>query len=111
MKKITLSLCVFSSAISLALAGTEYTGKEMRQTTVPEECFYADQELDVSLWGTYAFAGTDQRNIGGVLPGFALRKNSIHRIGWLVWRFCTSGADAFGIYVLPREITLEGSPT
>ena len=68
MKKITLSLCVFSSAVSLALAGTEYTGKEMRQTTVPQECFYADQELDVSLWGTYAFAGTDQGHIGA--PGF-----------------------------------------
>jgi len=69
MTKMTLGLVVFASAASLALAGTEYTGKEMRQTAVqPEECFYGDQELDVSLWGTYAFAGTDQGHIGA--PGF-----------------------------------------
>ena len=53
MKNIMLSLVVLSSATSLALAGTEYTGKEMRQTAVqPEECFYGDNELNVSLWGT-----------------------------------------------------------
>lgn len=69
MNKITLGLIVFSSAASLALAGTEYTGKEMRQTAVqPEECFYGENELNVSLWGTYAFAGTDQGHIGA--PGF-----------------------------------------
>jgi hypothetical protein len=69
MKKIMLGLAVFSSAASLALAGTEYTGKEMRQTAVqPEGCFYGDTEIDVSLWGTYAFAGTDQGHLGA--PGF-----------------------------------------
>jgi len=68
MNKMILGLVVFSSAASLALAGTEYSGKEMRQTTAPEECFYGDQELNVSLWGTYAFAGTDQGHIGA--PGF-----------------------------------------
>jgi hypothetical protein len=70
MKKIMLGLVVFSSAASLALAGTEYSGgKEMRQTAVQtEECFYGDNELNVSLWGTYAFAGTDQGHIGA--PGF-----------------------------------------
>jgi hypothetical protein len=65
MNKIMMGLFVFSSATTLALAGTEYTGKEMRQTAVqPEECFYGDNELNVSLWGTYAFAGTDQGHIG-----------------------------------------------
>src|SRR5437868_5169890 len=74
MKKITLGLVVFSSAVSLALAGTEYTGKEMRQTAVQtQECFYGDTELDVSLWGTYAFAGTDQAHIGA--PGFFFGDN------------------------------------
>ena len=68
MTKMTLGLVVFASAASLALAGTEYTGKEMRQTTAPEECFYGDNELEVSLWGTYIFAGTDQGHIGA--PGF-----------------------------------------
>jgi hypothetical protein len=65
MNKIIMGLVVFSSAASLALAGTEYSGKEMRQTAVQtEECFYGDQEIDVSLWGTYAFAGTEQGHIG-----------------------------------------------
>jgi hypothetical protein len=68
MKKMTLGLVVFASAASIALAGTEYTGKEMRQTAVQEECFYGENEFNVSLWGTYAFAGTDQAHIGA--PGF-----------------------------------------
>ena len=69
MNKITLGLIVFSSAASLALAGTEYSGKEIRQSAVQtQECFYGDTEVDVSLWGTYAFAGTDQGHIGA--PGF-----------------------------------------
>jgi len=73
MTKITLGLIAFSSAVSIALAGTEYTGKEMRQTAVQEECFYGDQEINVSLWGTYIFAGTDQGHIGA--PGFFFGDN------------------------------------
>ena len=72
--KLTVSLVVFASAASLALAGTEYTGKEIKQTTVPEECFYGDQEIDVSLWGTYAFVGTDQAHIGA--PDFFFGGNT-----------------------------------
>ena len=69
MNKIMLGLVVFASAASLAVAGTEYTGKEMRQTAVQtEDCFYGENELNISLWGTYAFAGTDQGHIGA--PGF-----------------------------------------
>ena len=69
MNKIMLGLVVFASAGSLAIAGTEYTGKEMRQTAVQtEDCFYGDNELNISLWGTYAFAGTEQGHIGA--PGF-----------------------------------------
>ena len=37
----------------------------MRQSTVtPEECFYGDNEWNVSLWGTYAFTGTSSRGVG-----------------------------------------------
>jgi hypothetical protein len=68
MKKTTLSLFVAMAAASLAFAGTEYTGKEIRQTAVQQECWYGDTEWNVSLWGTYAFAGTDQGHIGA--PGF-----------------------------------------
>ena len=71
MNKIMLGLVVFASATSLAIAGTEYTGKEMRQTAVQtQECFYGDNELNISAWGTYVFAGTDQGHIGA--PGFSL---------------------------------------
>jgi hypothetical protein len=70
MNKTIVGACVFMAAASLAFAGTEYvsTGKEMRQTTAPQECYYGDTEFNVSLWGTYAFAGTDQAHIGA--PGF-----------------------------------------
>ena len=69
MNKMMLGLVVFASATSLAIAGTEYTGKEMRQTAVQtEDCFYGENELNISLWGTYAFAGTEQGHIGA--PGF-----------------------------------------
>ena len=71
MKKTLLGAFVFTAAASLAFAGTEYTGKEMRQTTVPQECYYGDTEWNASLWGTYAFAGTDQGHIGA--PGFFFR--------------------------------------
>jgi hypothetical protein len=65
MNKMILGLVVFSSAATIALAGTEYTGKDMRQTAVQtQDCFYGDNELNISLWGTYAFAGTDQGHIG-----------------------------------------------
>ena len=71
MRRTIFSLFVFMGAASLALAGTEYAGKEYRQTAVqPEECFYGDTEWDLSIWGTYAFAGTDQGHLGA--PGFAL---------------------------------------
>jgi hypothetical protein len=65
MRKTTLSLLIFATITSAAFAGTEYVGKEVRQTAVqPQECWYADNEWNVSLWGTYAFTGTDSRPVG-----------------------------------------------
>lgn len=57
---------VFALAASAALAGTEteFSGKEIRQRTVPEGCWYADREWNVSLWGTYAFTGTESNGVG-----------------------------------------------
>jgi hypothetical protein len=43
-------------------AGTEsYSGKEMKQAVTPPACpeWYSDNEFNVSLWGAYAFTGTD----------------------------------------------------
>ncbi|MEP6604448.1 MAG: hypothetical protein ABJB69_10925 [Spartobacteria bacterium] len=72
MKKTAVCLLAFAAITSVALAGTEYSGKEMKQTraVAPEECFYGDSEWNVSLWGTYAFAGTDSNSVGA--PEFAL---------------------------------------
>jgi hypothetical protein len=74
MKITTVSLLAFAAITSAAFAGTEYSGKEMRQTAVqPQECFYGDNEWNVSLWGTYAFAGTDSNRVGA--PEFFLGEN------------------------------------
>ncbi len=58
MKKLTLSLCAVVALASAAYAGPErYSGKEMKQTAAVETpCpqWYADQEWNVSVWGTYA---------------------------------------------------------
>ena len=65
MRKITVSVIASATIVSAALAGTEFSGKEMRQTAVaPAECWYADNEWNVSLWGTYAFTGTESRGVG-----------------------------------------------
>lgn len=75
MRKLALSFVALAFA-SAAFAGTEttYSGKEMRQTAVtPENCFYRDTEWNVSLWGTYAFAGTDSNGVGA--PDFFFGEN------------------------------------
>lgn len=62
MKKILLTLLGSAGIASLALAGTEtYSGKEMKQVAAPPPCpeWYADNEFNVSLWGTYVFTGNN----------------------------------------------------
>jgi hypothetical protein len=74
MKKSTLSFLAFTVTASVVFAGTEYAGKEMRQTAVPQqECWYGDQEWNVSLWGTYAFTGTESNGVGA--PDFFFGEN------------------------------------
>src|SRR5712691_8950720 len=64
MKKFTLTFAVLFALIGLAqiaFAGPEpISGKEMKQVA-PPPCpeWYADNEWNVSLWGTYVFTGTD----------------------------------------------------
>jgi hypothetical protein len=65
MKKLILSLLGIAAISSIGLAGTEtYSGKEMKQVAAPLPCpeWYADQEFNVSLWGTYVFTGNEWKN-------------------------------------------------
>src|SRR5215813_15550448 len=64
MKKSVLGLLCFAAITSAALAGSEtYSGKEMKQVA-PPPCpqWYADNEFNVSLWGTYIFTGNSWQN-------------------------------------------------
>src|SRR4029077_14574006 len=63
MKKLVSCLLGFGVIASAAFAGTEYSGKEMKQVA-PPPCpeWYADREFNVSLWGTYIFTGNNWEN-------------------------------------------------
>jgi len=63
MKRLTVALCAMAALASAAYAGPEYSGKEMKQVA-PPPCpqWYADNEFNVSLWGTYLFTGNDWAN-------------------------------------------------
>ncbi|PYJ19265.1 MAG: hypothetical protein DME99_13190, partial [Verrucomicrobia bacterium] len=61
MRKSVLGLLCIAAIASVAVAGTEtYSGKEMKQV-VPPPCpqWYADNEFNVGLWGTYVFTGNE----------------------------------------------------
>ena len=61
MKTLNLSLALSFGLLLAAFAGTEtYTSKEMKQVQ-PAPCpeWYADTEWNVSIWGAYAFTGTE----------------------------------------------------
>src|SRR5262252_483562 len=94
MKKLLLCLLGPVLLASAAFAGTEYSGKEMKQVA-PPPCpeWYADREFNISLWGTYAFTGNnwiDDRYIeadhawgGGIdLKYFFMRYVGVGIEGW-----------------------------
>lgn len=60
MKRIIFSLAVLTLASEALWAGPQFSAKEMKQTS-PPPCpeWYGDNEWNVSLWGTYAFTGTE----------------------------------------------------
>ena len=61
MKSLNLFLALFFGMLLAAFAGTQtYTGKEMKQVQ-PVACpeWYGDTEWNVSIWGAYAFTGTE----------------------------------------------------
>src|SRR5713101_5377816 len=64
MRGLVLGLLGIAAIASVAFAGTEtYSGKEIKQVA-PPPCteWYADQEFNVSLWGTYVFPGHSWQN-------------------------------------------------
>jgi hypothetical protein len=65
MMKTSLALTVVLLgliAVPAGFAGPEsISSKEMKQTAVQPECWYRDNEVNVSLWGAYAFSGNDDR--------------------------------------------------
>ena len=65
MRPLMLALLGIAAITSVAFAGTEtYSGKEMKQVALPPPCpeWYADNEFNVSLWGTYLFTGNTWEN-------------------------------------------------
>jgi len=64
MKKLVLCALWVCVIASVAFAGTEYSGKEMKQVAAPPPCpeWYANNEFNVSLWGTYIFTGNTWQN-------------------------------------------------
>ncbi len=64
MKKLLCWLLGLGLFASAAFAGVGYSGKEMKQVAAPPPCpeWYADNEFNVSLWGTYIFTGTEWKN-------------------------------------------------
>src|ERR1700682_4682074 len=61
MNRLALTFVTLFALVGFAYAGPEpISGKEMKQVA-PGPCpeWYADNEWNVSLWGTYAFTGTE----------------------------------------------------
>jgi len=95
MKKLVICLLGLGLITSAAFAGTEYSGKEMKQVTAPPPCpeWYANNEFNVSLWGTYVFTGTEWINDryiqadhawggGGDIKYFFMRYFGVGIEGW-----------------------------
>ncbi|HEU5245481.1 MAG TPA: hypothetical protein VFU09_00165, partial [Candidatus Udaeobacter sp.] len=59
MKRLVSGLLCIAAITSVAVAGESYSGKEMKQVA-PPPCpqWYADNEFNVSLWGTYLFTAS-----------------------------------------------------
>jgi hypothetical protein len=60
MKKLILALLILSVSCGLMYSGTAYSEKDMKQqAAAPCPEWYGDNELNVSLWGTYAATDTE----------------------------------------------------
>jgi hypothetical protein len=60
MKKIILASLILAASCGLMYSGTAYSEKDLKQqAAAPCPEWYSDNELNVSLWGTYAATGTE----------------------------------------------------
>jgi len=96
MRKAVLGLLGIAAIASVAFAGTEtYSGKAVAPAPPPCPEWYADQEFNVSLWGTYVFPGhswTEDRYLqgaqgwggGGDVKYFFHRYFGVGIEGWVV---------------------------
>lgn len=65
LKKATLSVYAVLALGTVAFAGTStYSGKESKNVVQQQPCpqWYADNEWNIGLWGTYSFTGNDWRD-------------------------------------------------
>jgi len=82
MKRLTfilLAMCLFSL---LAHGGSEtYSGKHIKRVA-PLFCPHADNELNVDLWGKYAFTGSEWLDDRYVEADYAWSSQVARHIGW-----------------------------
>jgi hypothetical protein len=67
MKSFTLTIALLCTLCAVSFAGSEqYSGKEMKQVAAPAPCpeWYSDNEFNGSIWGAYAFVGTEDNRPG-----------------------------------------------
>src|ERR1700730_14176977 len=64
MRKLALTLMGVFALSAFVYAGTEYSGKEMKQVA-PPPCpeWYGDTEWHVALWGAYAFGDNHDESL------------------------------------------------
>ncbi len=64
MKKLTLTLCLLAAGASAIYAGPSRSfARDVQQVQhMQTSDFYRDHEMDVNVFGTYVFTGTEYRN-------------------------------------------------
>jgi hypothetical protein len=65
MNRLALTIGSILAFATFAYAGTEYSGKEMKQVAAPAPCpeWYGDTEWNVALWGAYAFDSSHDESL------------------------------------------------
>src|ERR1700730_1272880 len=104
MKKIAFSLITTIALTAGVWAGTEYSGKEMKQVVPPPPCpeWYADTEWNVSLWGTYASTAENWEDDGYFLADHGWGGGA--DLKFFFHRYFGIGIEGFGLSVDRRGV-------